>query len=63
MPLHTCAPPRDPELRAQTLWTCPTCGAVWEWAPEDGGIFDFERGDVVSRASWIRVEVGGVLAG
>jgi hypothetical protein len=63
MPLHTCAPPRDREPKAQALWVCPACGATWEAAPEDGGIFDFERSDVVTRASWIRVDTGGVLAG
>ena len=50
MPLHTCAPPVQTEPKAQSLWTCPQCGAVWEAAPERGGIFDFDRNDVVSRA-------------
>jgi hypothetical protein len=63
MPLHTCAPPRDAEPKPQTLWTCPACEAVWEAAPEEGGIFDFDRSDVVSRAAWIRVDGGSLLAG
>jgi hypothetical protein len=63
MPLHTCAPPIQTEPKAQSLWTCPQCGAIWEAAPERGGIFDFDRNDVVSRASWIRVEAGSLLAG
>ncbi|TMK31139.1 MAG: hypothetical protein E6G52_01745 [Actinobacteria bacterium] len=63
MPLHTCAPPVQTEPKAQSLWTCPQCGAVWEAAPERSGIFDFDRGDVVSRAAWIRVEAGSLLAG
>jgi hypothetical protein len=45
------------------MWTCPECGAVWEAAPERGGIFDFDRGDVVSRAAWLRVDAGSLLAG
>ena len=63
MPLHTCAPPVDSEPKAQSMWTRPECGAVWEAAPERGGIFDFDRNDVVSRAAWIRVEGGSLLAG
>ena len=63
MPLHTCAPPIDTEPKAQSMWTCPECGAVWEAAPERGGIFDFDRTDVVSRAAWLRVEGGSLLAG
>jgi hypothetical protein len=53
----------DTEPKAQSLWTCPECGAVWEAAPERGGIFDFDRNDVVSRAAWLRVEGGSLLAG
>ena len=62
MLLHTCAPPRDEETEAQTLWVCPQCGAVWEAAPDEGGIFDFDRNDIITRAAWIRVEQGA-LAG
>ncbi|HEX9124055.1 MAG TPA: hypothetical protein VF984_12005 [Actinomycetota bacterium] len=63
--MHTCAPPKDADPRAQTLWVCPQCGSVWEAVPERGGIFDFERGDVVSRAEWILLEEGSwtTLAG
>jgi hypothetical protein len=54
--MHTCAPPRDPETKPQTLWTCPGCGAVWEAAPDGPGIFDFERNEAVTRALWLRVD-------
>jgi hypothetical protein len=60
---HTCAPPRDEHPKAQTLWTCPGCGAVWEAAPATGGIFDFDRSEVVTRAEWIRLEGSALLAG
>jgi hypothetical protein len=63
-PMHTCAPPRDEHPRSQTLWTCPDCGSVWEAVPSEGGIFDFDRNEVVSRAEWIRLETGpAALAG
>jgi len=60
---HTCAPPRDEHPRAQTLWVCPECGALWEAVPAEGGIFDFERNEIVTRAEWIRLEEGAALAG
>jgi hypothetical protein len=63
MPLHTCAPPMHTEPQAQSLWSCPECSALWEAAPAGGEIFDFDRNDVVSRAAWIRVEGGSLLAG
>jgi hypothetical protein len=63
MPIHTCAPPTAEAPKARTLWVCPDCGSVWEAAPEDGGIFDFDRNDVVTRAEWLRVEAGALLAG
>ncbi|HZD80682.1 MAG TPA: hypothetical protein VE646_11675 [Actinomycetota bacterium] len=56
--MHSCAPPKDADPRAQTLWVCAGCGSVWEAAPEQGGIFDFERDDVVARAEWILLEEG-----
>jgi len=63
MPVHTCRPPRDAEPKAQSLWLCPECGSVWEAAPEDTGIFDFDRNDVVTRAEWILIEGPSTLAG
>jgi len=58
--IHTCAPPRDEDTRAQTLWVCPTCGATWEAAPDGPGIFDFDRSEAVTRAVWILVEGGNL---
>jgi hypothetical protein len=45
------------------MWVCPRCGAVWEAAPEDAGIFDFDRSEAVTRAVWILVEGPTLLAG
>ncbi len=61
MPLHTCAPPRDAEPKALTLWVCPGCGAVWE-AAADVGIFDFDRDSAVTRGDWIWIEGPVALA-
>lgn len=61
--VHTCAPPRDPDTKAQSMWVCPTCGSVWEAAPDGPGIFDFERDEAVTRAVWILIEGPALLAG
>jgi hypothetical protein len=58
MLVHTCAPPKDGSPRAQTLWSCPECEAVWEAVPTATGIFDFDLSEVVARAEWIRLEEG-----
>lgn len=62
MLLHTCSPPRDARPRAQSLWLCPECGSIWEKAPEDGGLFDFDRSRAVTRADWILLEAGMLQA-
>jgi hypothetical protein len=61
--VHTCAPPRGEATKARSMWVCPRCGAVWEAAPEDAGIFDFDRSEAVTRAVWILVEGPTLLAG
>lgn len=60
--VHTCAPPKGGAVRPQSLWTCATCGSLWEAAPDGPGIFDFERDEAVTRAIWILVEGPAILA-
>jgi len=45
------------------MWVCAVCGSTWEAAPDDPGIFDFERDEAVTRAVWILVEGPTLLAG
>lgn len=61
MEFHTCAPPKGGQPKAQALWVCPECGAVWEAAPREG-IFDFDRNQAITRAEWILLEAGAPLA-
>ncbi len=61
--VHTCAPPRDEHTEPQSMWVCAVCGSTWEAAPDDPGIFDFERDEAVTRAVWILVEGPTLLAG
>jgi hypothetical protein len=61
--IHTCAPPRETDVKPQSLWTCPRCGAIWEAAPDGPGIFDFERNEVVTRAIWLLVDAGDLVFG
>lgn len=51
---HTCTLP-EPDPRAQSLFVCDSCGAIWE-AAVGNGIFDFDIQDVVVQARWLLVE-------
>ena len=62
MPLHTCAPPVDPQPRTMSLWVCAGCGATWEGVPWND-VFDFDRSEAVTRAEWIMVEGPAQMAG
>ena len=50
---HTCSLPEDPS--PQSLFVCPSCGATWEAAVQNG-IFDFEIQAVTTRSRWLLVE-------
>lgn len=51
---HTCSLPAA-EPRGQSLFACPSCGAVWEAAIENG-VFDFDLQSAQVQRRWLLVE-------